>query len=178
MSVYSGSIAPAQPDMNLRSPRAVGGSVLGGGVLSGGSQSSSRASRKPSSVPRANRPRVAPSPAAPHGARSRHRGVGSPDLSRPCFGDRLTCDVMREARELAVQRRATADAWVAARLKEAAIFGSSEYAGTANRQSLDDGSSYCRSSRDGGTTGSLGTSCVSIDQSHVERSPGVGAFPW
>jgi hypothetical protein len=31
--------------------------------------------------------------------------------------------VMREARELAVQRRATADAWVAARLKEAAIFG-------------------------------------------------------
>jgi hypothetical protein len=27
--------------------------------------------------------------------------------------------VMREARELAVQRRATSDAWVAARLKEA-----------------------------------------------------------
>jgi hypothetical protein len=31
--------------------------------------------------------------------------------------------VMREARELAIQRRATADAWVAARLKEASIFG-------------------------------------------------------
>jgi hypothetical protein len=31
--------------------------------------------------------------------------------------------VMREARELAVQRRATSDAWVAARLKEASIFG-------------------------------------------------------
>ena len=31
--------------------------------------------------------------------------------------------VMREARDLAVQRRATADAWVAARLKEASIFG-------------------------------------------------------
>ena len=30
--------------------------------------------------------------------------------------------VMREARDLAVQRRATADAWVAARLKEASIF--------------------------------------------------------
>lgn len=30
--------------------------------------------------------------------------------------------VMREARDSAVQRRATADAWVAARLKEAAIF--------------------------------------------------------
>jgi hypothetical protein len=31
--------------------------------------------------------------------------------------------VMREARDLALQRRATADAWVAARLKEASIFG-------------------------------------------------------
>ena len=31
--------------------------------------------------------------------------------------------VMREARDLAVQRRATADAWVAARLKEASLFG-------------------------------------------------------
>ena len=31
--------------------------------------------------------------------------------------------VMREARDLAVQRRATADAWVAARLKEASVFG-------------------------------------------------------
>lgn len=31
--------------------------------------------------------------------------------------------VMREARELAVARRATADAWVAARLKEASMFG-------------------------------------------------------
>jgi hypothetical protein len=31
--------------------------------------------------------------------------------------------VMREARDLAVERRATADAWVAARLKEASIFG-------------------------------------------------------
>ncbi len=31
--------------------------------------------------------------------------------------------VMREARDLAVQRRATADAWVAARLKEASTFG-------------------------------------------------------
>ena len=31
--------------------------------------------------------------------------------------------VMREARDLAVQRRATADAWVTARLKEASIFG-------------------------------------------------------
>ena len=31
--------------------------------------------------------------------------------------------VMREARELAVQRRAISDAWVAARLKEAATFG-------------------------------------------------------
>lgn len=30
--------------------------------------------------------------------------------------------VMREARDLAVQRRATADAWVAARLKEASVF--------------------------------------------------------
>jgi hypothetical protein len=30
--------------------------------------------------------------------------------------------VMREAREVAVQRRARADAWVAARLKEAAQF--------------------------------------------------------
>ena len=30
--------------------------------------------------------------------------------------------VMREARDLATQRRATADAWVAARLKEASIF--------------------------------------------------------
>ncbi len=30
--------------------------------------------------------------------------------------------VMREARDLAVQRRAKADAWVAARLKEASIF--------------------------------------------------------
>ena len=30
--------------------------------------------------------------------------------------------VMREARDLAMQRRATADAWVAARLKEASIF--------------------------------------------------------
>jgi hypothetical protein len=30
--------------------------------------------------------------------------------------------VMREARDLAVQRRAIADAWVAARLKEASIF--------------------------------------------------------
>jgi 1,2-phenylacetyl-CoA epoxidase PaaB subunit len=30
--------------------------------------------------------------------------------------------VMREARELAVQRRATCDAWVAARLREASIF--------------------------------------------------------
>jgi hypothetical protein len=30
--------------------------------------------------------------------------------------------VMREARDLAVQRRATADAWVVARLKEASIF--------------------------------------------------------
>jgi hypothetical protein len=31
--------------------------------------------------------------------------------------------VMREARELAVQRRAKADAWIAARLEEAARFG-------------------------------------------------------
>ena len=31
--------------------------------------------------------------------------------------------VMREARELAVQRRAKADAWVATRLSEAARFG-------------------------------------------------------
>ena len=31
--------------------------------------------------------------------------------------------VMREARELAVQRRAIADAWIAARLEEAAQFG-------------------------------------------------------
>jgi hypothetical protein len=31
--------------------------------------------------------------------------------------------VMREARDLAVQRRATSDAWVAARLKEASLFG-------------------------------------------------------
>jgi hypothetical protein len=31
--------------------------------------------------------------------------------------------VMREARDLAVQRRAAADAWVAARLNEASIFG-------------------------------------------------------
>jgi len=31
--------------------------------------------------------------------------------------------VMREARELAVQRRATSDAWVAAGLQEASIFG-------------------------------------------------------
>ena len=31
--------------------------------------------------------------------------------------------VMREAREVAVQRRALADSWVAARLKEAALFG-------------------------------------------------------
>jgi hypothetical protein len=30
--------------------------------------------------------------------------------------------VMREARELALQRRATSDAWVAARLEEASIF--------------------------------------------------------
>ena len=30
--------------------------------------------------------------------------------------------VMREARDLAVQRQAKADAWVAARLKEASIF--------------------------------------------------------
>jgi len=30
--------------------------------------------------------------------------------------------VMREARDLAVQRRALADAWVAARLKEASTF--------------------------------------------------------
>jgi len=30
--------------------------------------------------------------------------------------------VMREARDLAVQRRATADAWVSARLKEASAF--------------------------------------------------------
>jgi hypothetical protein len=30
--------------------------------------------------------------------------------------------VMREARELAVQRRATSDAWVVARLKEASVF--------------------------------------------------------
>lgn len=30
--------------------------------------------------------------------------------------------VTREARDLAVQRRATADAWVTARLKEASIF--------------------------------------------------------
>jgi len=30
--------------------------------------------------------------------------------------------VMREARELAAQRRATSDAWVAARLKEASTF--------------------------------------------------------
>ncbi len=31
--------------------------------------------------------------------------------------------VMREARELVVRRRATSDAWVTARLKEASIFG-------------------------------------------------------
>jgi hypothetical protein len=31
--------------------------------------------------------------------------------------------VMREARELAVQRRAASDAWIAARLKEASVFG-------------------------------------------------------
>jgi hypothetical protein len=31
--------------------------------------------------------------------------------------------VMREARDLAMQRRATADAWVGARLKEASDFG-------------------------------------------------------
>jgi hypothetical protein len=31
--------------------------------------------------------------------------------------------VMRGARDLAMQRRAVADAWVAARLKEASIFG-------------------------------------------------------
>jgi hypothetical protein len=31
--------------------------------------------------------------------------------------------VMREAKELAVQRRAKADAWIAARLEEAARFG-------------------------------------------------------
>ena len=31
--------------------------------------------------------------------------------------------VMREARELAVQRRAKADAWIAARLEDAARFG-------------------------------------------------------
>jgi len=30
--------------------------------------------------------------------------------------------VMREARDLAVQRRAKSDAWVAARLKEASLF--------------------------------------------------------
>lgn len=30
--------------------------------------------------------------------------------------------VMREARELAVQRRAASDAWIAARLKEASAF--------------------------------------------------------
>ena len=30
--------------------------------------------------------------------------------------------VMREARDVAVQRRATADAWVAARLQEASMF--------------------------------------------------------
>lgn len=30
--------------------------------------------------------------------------------------------VMREARDLAVQRRAVADAWIAARLKEASAF--------------------------------------------------------
>jgi hypothetical protein len=30
--------------------------------------------------------------------------------------------VMREARDLAIKRRATADAWVAARLREASVF--------------------------------------------------------
>jgi hypothetical protein len=40
--------------------------------------------------------------------------------------------VMREARELAIQRRATSDAWVAARLKEASVFG--------GPTSLDEGS--------------------------------------
>jgi hypothetical protein len=30
--------------------------------------------------------------------------------------------VMREARDVAVQRRAKADAWIAARLKEAALY--------------------------------------------------------
>src|SRR4051794_6131989 len=40
---------------------------------------------------------------------------------------------MREARDLAVQRRATADAWVAARLKEASIFAR---ANTQARRSL------------------------------------------
>jgi hypothetical protein len=42
--------------------------------------------------------------------------------------------VMREARDLAVQRRAKADAWVAARVERSIDFRSGEYASTSDRQ--------------------------------------------
>jgi hypothetical protein len=57
-------------------------------------------------------------PASPH-MDLKPRDLMAPDTDPT---DEELALVMREARELAVQRRATADAWVAARLKEASIF--------------------------------------------------------
>jgi len=72
---------------------------------------------------------------ASHAAGKEPRRMCYPDVPRMhvTFRDLMAPDteptdeelalVMREARDLAVQRRAAADAWVAARLEEASIFG-------------------------------------------------------
>jgi len=49
----------------------------------------------------------------------KHRDLMAPDTEPT---DEELALVMREARELAVQRRAKSDAWIAARLEEAARF--------------------------------------------------------
>lgn len=62
-----------------------------------------------------------PSPCYPRapGMSLKSRDLMAPDTEPT---DEELALVMREARDLAIQRRATADAWVAARLKEASIF--------------------------------------------------------
>jgi hypothetical protein len=58
-------------------------------------------------------------PASP-GMHIKSRDLMAPDTEPT---DEELALVMREARDLAVKRRAISDAWVAARLKEASIFG-------------------------------------------------------
>ena len=70
-------------------------------------------------------------PVAP-GMDSKARDLMAPDTEPT---DEELALVMREARDLAIQRRATADAWVAARLREASAFArASSQAQRADKQ--------------------------------------------